>query len=276
MATEQEITVCPTPCLFEERDSKTDITLIVEDRKLYLNKAVLSYVSPVFNTMFHGDFEEKTKNEITLPGKNYKEFVNFLKCVHPATLAEITKQNIDDVLALADEYQVEQLKERCVSLLQRQLVQCCEKTKINNVDLMHCMMLADTYNLKQPLETCLDIAVYRRPGDLKNIEDFKQISDATKVRLLSRRLSLIEIPALQMHKHVTELKSTLTSAARYLSCCEFQRKCSISGTVKNGSTGICDDCALSVCGIPLMENLRAIHSNVYSQQLDEAFAAKDS
>ncbi|XP_041376993.1 BTB and MATH domain-containing protein 38-like [Gigantopelta aegis] len=205
---------------FEEPDSKSDITLIVENRKLHLNKAVLSYVSPVFDRMFHGDFEEKTKSEISLPGKDYEKFVKFLLCVHPATLAEITKQNIDDVLPLADEYQVEQLKENCASFLERQLVQCCDKTKVNNTDLIHYMMLADNFSLKQPLETCLDIAAFRRYSNLEKIEEFKQISDATKVSLLSRRLSLIETPAMLMHKDMTQLKCTLSSAGEYLSCVE--------------------------------------------------------
>jgi hypothetical protein len=49
-----------------------DVILIVDDRKLYCNRAILSIWSPVFETMFKSSFKEKDSIEIILPG-------NFLK-----------------------------------------------------------------------------------------------------------------------------------------------------------------------------------------------------
>lgn len=52
-----------------------DVILIVDNRKLYCNKALLSIWSPVFETMFKSNFKEKESSEINLPGIFYQLFV---------------------------------------------------------------------------------------------------------------------------------------------------------------------------------------------------------
>jgi hypothetical protein len=42
--------------------------LIVDNKKLYCNKAILSIWSPVFERMFNQNFREKDSIEIELPG----------------------------------------------------------------------------------------------------------------------------------------------------------------------------------------------------------------
>jgi hypothetical protein len=50
-----------------------DVILIVEGRKLYCNRAILSIWSPVFEIMFKSNFKEKDSMEVNLPGieKNF-------------------------------------------------------------------------------------------------------------------------------------------------------------------------------------------------------------
>ncbi len=56
-----------------------DVILIVDTKKLYCNRAILSIWSPVFETMFKANFKEKDAMEICLPGR-----VNLIsnKCIH--------------------------------------------------------------------------------------------------------------------------------------------------------------------------------------------------
>jgi hypothetical protein len=69
---------------------QTDLTLIIEDHKIPVSKAVLCIASPVFRAMLEGDFQEKSKTEITLPGKNFEDFVEFLRCIYPNRLKNVT------------------------------------------------------------------------------------------------------------------------------------------------------------------------------------------
>jgi hypothetical protein len=61
----------------------TDIELLVEDRIIHLNKAVLKSHSPVFRTMLESDFMEKDADCILMEGKNYEDFIEFLQAFYP-------------------------------------------------------------------------------------------------------------------------------------------------------------------------------------------------
>ena len=61
----------------------SDITFIVEGKKVYANKTILSMSSPVMKTMFESDFKEKGAKEIELPGKELKHFLELMKIAHP-------------------------------------------------------------------------------------------------------------------------------------------------------------------------------------------------
>ena len=54
-----------------------DVVLIVENRRLYANRALLSIWSPVFETMFKGNFKEKDALDMTLPGNLIKIYFYF-------------------------------------------------------------------------------------------------------------------------------------------------------------------------------------------------------
>lgn len=45
-----------------------DVILVVENKKLYCNRAILSIWSPVFETMFKSNFKEKESSEVNFPG----------------------------------------------------------------------------------------------------------------------------------------------------------------------------------------------------------------
>ena len=65
-------------------DDLSDITFLVEEKKIHFNKTILSAISPVFNRMFNSDFVEKNLSEIPLPGKSYRDIVVLFNHVHPS------------------------------------------------------------------------------------------------------------------------------------------------------------------------------------------------
>ena len=77
-------TACPdSDNPFHNPYCQSDVTLVVEDKKLHVHKSVLSLHSPVFGAMFTSDFAEKDAKEIKLPGKKYDAMFHFLLHMYP-------------------------------------------------------------------------------------------------------------------------------------------------------------------------------------------------
>jgi hypothetical protein len=100
---------------------KSDVILVVGKEKFYCHRLLLSLVSPVFTRMFDGEFKEHNSNEIILEGKTSESILELLKYIYPQFNGQITNDNIEDFLLLADEYMIEHLKQPCKDVLIKQL-----------------------------------------------------------------------------------------------------------------------------------------------------------
>ena len=80
--------LCDKP--FSVKTWKEDLTLDVEDRKLYVAKNILASVSPVFDCLFSSEFREKDSDRLSLPNKNFKTFFDFLCCIYPGVDGKVT------------------------------------------------------------------------------------------------------------------------------------------------------------------------------------------
>ncbi|XP_060608295.1 speckle-type POZ protein B-like [Ruditapes philippinarum] len=140
---------------FKDSLGESDLTLKIEDKKIYVCKAVLCIASPVFKAMLKTEFREKDQTEIELPGKKYEDFVEFLCCVYPDKLKLITETNAYRVLPLVSEYQVRILEKRIHELLIK-LVN--GKHKLNNTELYRHLQLAERYNLDELKDQCIALA----------------------------------------------------------------------------------------------------------------------
>ncbi|WAR30407.1 hypothetical protein MAR_032949 [Mya arenaria] len=125
--------------IFGESKGLADVTLIVEDRRIPVTKAVLELASPVFLAMFQGDLQEKEKSEIPLPGKRLPAFVKFLKLENVYEVVDHLKTACEQVLlnemikwedpsspgscskvyqhlVIAETCQLDELQSRCISI----------------------------------------------------------------------------------------------------------------------------------------------------------------
>ncbi|XP_061166618.1 uncharacterized protein LOC133175512 [Saccostrea echinata] len=130
---------------------ETDVTLLVEDQKIHVNKAVLSQHSPVFNTMFSGSFKESKAREITLSNKKAKDVIEFLRCFYPNMEYAITGHNVLQVLPLAHEYQ-SPLVADCEEFM---ISQCDPGTDITVDILLDYILAAEKYDLTTLLDTAV-------------------------------------------------------------------------------------------------------------------------
>jgi hypothetical protein len=100
---------------------KSDVILKVGKEKFYCHRLLLSLISPVFARMFDGEFKEHNEQEINLEGKTSESILELLKFIYPQFNGQVTNDNIEDFLQLADEYMIDHLKQPCKDVLIKEL-----------------------------------------------------------------------------------------------------------------------------------------------------------
>ena len=136
---------------FSEPWKISDIVLVVEDQRFYVHRQVhrniLALWSPVFEKMFTAAFQEKTKDEIPLPGKKANEIKELLLMIYPNVTGKpwirITRDNCYFLPKLAEEYQI-------VALVRRQ----CEDFLVDKMgkghkDILNELIFAQTYKMEK-------------------------------------------------------------------------------------------------------------------------------
>ncbi|KAF8387377.1 hypothetical protein PRIPAC_76519 [Pristionchus pacificus] len=102
----------------------SDIALVIEDKRIYVNKGYLAFHSPVFHALFFGEFAEKGEEEIEIKDVDYKEMLDMLQLLCHAGAA-LDESNVPNILKLADRFQVqehliEHTNEECIREAQQE------------------------------------------------------------------------------------------------------------------------------------------------------------
>ncbi|XP_062574908.1 kelch-like protein diablo isoform X1 [Saccostrea cucullata] len=130
---------------------ETDVTLLVEGRKIHVSKAVLSQHSPVFKAMFSGNFKESKQKEVPLHDKKFQDVVEFLRSFYPNMKHKLTEHNVLQVLPLAHEYQ-SSLVDDCEEFM---VDMCKPGTNLTVTTLLDYIIAAEKYDL----HTLMDVAM---------------------------------------------------------------------------------------------------------------------
>ncbi|CAL2047132.1 unnamed protein product [Caenorhabditis brenneri] len=75
----------PETSIYENAFAKSDVTdaiLVVEEKKLHVNKALLSCHFDYFKTLFNSDSKEKSMEEIPIEDVNFADFATVLSLIH--------------------------------------------------------------------------------------------------------------------------------------------------------------------------------------------------
>ncbi|GMR55407.1 hypothetical protein PMAYCL1PPCAC_25602, partial [Pristionchus mayeri] len=72
--------------IFAAPNDMSNVILKIGEHKLHVSKEFLAVHSPVFDTLFFGDFAEKGKEEVEIKDVVYQEFIDLLHFVYLRTL----------------------------------------------------------------------------------------------------------------------------------------------------------------------------------------------
>merc|ERR1711920_726577 len=97
----------------------SDITFVVEGKRIYAHKAILVAQCEHFHAMFSGGrFAEASKSEIEIPNWSYTAFVAMVEWLYTGhTPRELSSAHLTEVLGLADHYTLDGLKHVCENVL---------------------------------------------------------------------------------------------------------------------------------------------------------------
>lgn len=191
----------------------SNVTFIVEDQRIHVNKATLSGNSPVFNAMFNGHFKERTAKEIVLQGKKAADVVEFLKFFHPMKKQSITEDNVLQILPLAHEYQCDLLTE-CENFMTNM---CKPNTQLTVSTLLDFILTGEMYGLTRFLKVAVEFCThvdfellngkriqmgfideygnclsYHKAEDYTIAEKFLEIESETRYAIAEKRLQYLE------------------------------------------------------------------------------------
>ena len=109
----------PEKNVFSSPWKKSDVVLVVQGTEFHVHRSILAMQSPVFEAMLDGHFKEASQDKITLKGKTSEDMLQFLKLLYPPNmingpLVSFIGEEVLKVLALADEYQAENVIKQCL------------------------------------------------------------------------------------------------------------------------------------------------------------------
>jgi len=169
---------CPSPkssstldlsSLFESV-KLSDLVLQTKTGELPAHKLVLSVKSNVFAKMFSHQFVENTENKIALPhldGALVRELLRFIYTNKVENLPEFAP----DLLPLADQYELGELKQMCYAELHPALT----------VDTaVAALIVADTHHVPAAKRAAIRF-IRRNYMEVRKTEDWKQLKDFPKL-----------------------------------------------------------------------------------------------
>lgn len=115
-------------------DEFSDFTLIVEDQKLRVHKVILAGHSDVFKAMFKHNVTGMNKNVLTIPDIPLEIFRELLRFIYTGRI-EVISDNVGRLLAAAQRYRINGLKDKCQRILESNLTRdnaLLLSTKVNN------------------------------------------------------------------------------------------------------------------------------------------------
>ena len=188
---------------FSKPWEQSDVILLVDEQQFHVHRPILSLSSPVFSRMFSSDFKEKNADEISLPGKKADEIREMLLAIYPTSWKPVNESNCYFLLALAHEYQMAKLTQKCEDYLLEAV------KKQQGVHVMDTLVVAQSYSLEKVLAECINKTQSLSLTEVKRHKMYEQIEP------LSQR-KMIELQMQKVEKEVERLRGLAAEALRHM------------------------------------------------------------
>lgn len=144
-----------------DNDNLKDIKFTIENQSLGAHRAILAAKSKVFCAMFTNDCKEKQEGVVQITDTRIEVFEAFLKFFYTNKIENI-KELGEELLILAEKYQVQDLKDKCENYLSQIL---------NKDNAVHCLITADQFNCQKLKKNALNVIKFL----LKDCDNFNEL-----------------------------------------------------------------------------------------------------
>ena len=166
---------------------QSDVILLVEEQQFHAHRLILSMSSPVFSRMFASDFKEKDAEEIPLPGKKADEIREMLLAIYPTSWKTVSNErNCYFLLALAQEYQMTKLTQKCEDYLLEAV------KKKEGVHVLETLVVAQSYSLEKVLAECINKTQSLHLTELKRHKMYEKIEPLSQQKMIELQLHKVE------------------------------------------------------------------------------------
>ncbi|EFP13048.1 hypothetical protein CRE_06857 [Caenorhabditis remanei] len=158
-----------------------DTILVVEGKKLHVNKTFLSYHSEYFRALFSSNFKEGQMDEIPIGEVSFDDFALLLSSFYPIQVFPCD-ETVEKLLELARRFLVSSV----TNVIEYHLL---NNSKINNEKML---WMADEYVMPKLLEMCIrELDTLEKAKKLKQSDEYENLSDSTKAKVLDHLMDLI-------------------------------------------------------------------------------------
>ena len=127
----------------------SDFTIVVGEKKFKVHKFMLATRSPVFRKMIESSMKESVESYVEISDFSKDVVHEMLRFIYTGDAPNV-KSNPQDMLSIADKYELDGLKALCIDALNKSL------TTDNAVDTL---LLADLHCADQLRATCMDFII---------------------------------------------------------------------------------------------------------------------
>lgn len=161
-------------------DEFSDISFVVEGRKISAHKAILSARCEHFRAMFHSGMRESVECEIEISFTRFEIFSALLEYLYTEKVTSLTGNDAIELYTLADMYRVEDLKAICKDVVVRGLtLQSAPRL----------LSMCDEFSAIQLYETCLGYVI-RHFDVISRTKEFSELSKELMLEVVQRRVPI--------------------------------------------------------------------------------------